>query len=209
VKLVFGSLPAAGRIAVFPGAFHPPTAAHLGLAQAALPRVDTVVFTLPRAFPHKSYDDVGLDERLELLGTMIAGRSGLAVAVSEGGLFHEIARELRVLRPAIEAPLLLCGRDAAERIVGWAYPEHLPIERQLEEYHLLVAARAGAYVPPERLRSRIETLTADWDAISSSVVREAIRGGLDWRGEVPESIRADVERIYSRSRLDSKNARNR
>jgi hypothetical protein len=41
----------------------------------------------------------------------------------------------------------MCGRDAAERIVGWDYGDGPPIQDQLNEFRLLVASREGEYSP--------------------------------------------------------------
>jgi len=198
-------------VALLPGSFHPPTIAHLGLAQAALARVDTVLFALPRAFPHKTYEQVPFATRLLVLQNLIAAHPRFAIALPTGGLFAEMAREFRALRPQTREIFLLCGRDAAERIVAWPYPEADPIERQLNDFQLLVAARDGLYTPPPALESRIVTLpaAANWDEISSTRVRHAIQASKPWRHLVPEPIHELVESLYSPSRLDSRNVRSR
>lgn len=209
MDFVAGSITNARRVAILPGSFHPPTIAHEGLANVALERVDAVVFALPRAFPHKSYDGVDLDGRLQMLIRLAAADERFAVAVSDGGLFIEMARELRQYAPHIDTPIVLCGRDAAERIVSWPYDDAVSIESQLAEYRLLAASRGGLFQPPEALAEYVETIDAQWDDVSSTTVREAITSGAPWRHLVPERIHAEVERLYSRSRLDSRNARNR
>src|SRR5581483_9449122 len=83
------------RLGVFPGSFNPVTVAHLALARAALRHVDEVVFVLPRVFPHKNYRGATFEQRLELLRAATADEPAFAVATSDGGLFHEIARECR------------------------------------------------------------------------------------------------------------------
>ncbi|MBM3767715.1 MAG: hypothetical protein FJW32_20190 [Acidobacteria bacterium] len=202
-----GSIEWARRVALLPGSFHPPTKAHEGLANAALDRVDAVVFVLPRAFPHKAYDEVSLADRLHMLAGLTAGERRLAVATSDGGLFIEMAREVRRCVTHIETPLVLCGRDAAERIVSWRYDADTSIERQRAEYRLLAASRDGAFQPPDSLAGFVETIEANWDEVSSTAVRQAIACGAEWRHLVPARIHAEVERLYSRSRLDSKKAR--
>jgi nicotinic acid mononucleotide adenylyltransferase len=209
VEFVAGSIAGARRVALLPGSFHPPTIAHEGLAQAALARVDAVVFVLPRAFPHKTYETVVIEDRLEMLVKLAGHDRRLAVAISDGGLFIEMARELRQCASHIETPFLLCGRDAAERIVSWKYSGAEPIEEQLAEYRLLAASRGGLFHPPEALAGAIETIEANWDDVSSTAVREAITNGAPWRHLVPERIHAEVEAVYSRSRLDSRKARRR
>lgn len=211
MELVAGHLTKNGPIGILPGSFHPPTVAHLGLARAALARVETVVFTLPRAFPHKQYEAVSQAERLDLLRCLAGPEPRFAVALSEGGLFIDMARELRALHPAATEVFLICGRDAAERIVDWPYPPTDPLQRQFEQYSLLVAARQGEYLPPPHLRNHIETLTTaeNWDEISATRVRECILAGEDWRPLVPQVLHEPVEKIYSPSRLDSRNVRSR
>ena len=206
-----GQFTEGGAVAILPGSFHPPTVAHLGLARAALGHVSRVVFALPRTFPHKRYEGVGLEERVGMLRRLTAGEARFAVAVSEGGLFVEMARELRALVPGAREVYLLCGRDAAERIVNWPYPESEPFVRQVELFSLLVAGRQGTFTPPEELRQSIALLETEenWDEVSATRVREAIAAGEDWRALVPAPIQAEVERLYSPSRLDSRNVRSR
>lgn len=210
MEIVHGDFTSTTSLAILPGSFHPPTIAHLGLARAALQRVDQVLFTLPRAFPHKRYEGVAQLERLALLEHLTAGEPRFLVAVSEGGLFVEMAREARRLLPGVDV-FLACGRDAAERILSWPYPEDDAIERQLEHYRLLVAGRQGAFVPPPALAPRVETLEtpAAWDEVSSTAVRNAIDAGQPWRHLVPPPLHSLVETLYSPSRFDSRNVRNR
>lgn len=209
MEFVAGSIAGARRVALLPGSFHPPTVAHEGLALAALTRVDAIVFVLPRAFPHKAYEGVGIKDRLEMLVKLARQDARLAVAVSDGGLFIEMARELRGCSGSIETPIVVCGRDAAERIVSWPYGAAEPIETQLAEYRLLAASREGLFQPPEALAAFVETIDVQWDEVSSTAVRDAIANGSPWRHLVPEQIHTDVEALYSRSRLDSRNARSR
>lgn len=199
MEIAGGKVTQVSSVAILPGSFHPPTVAHLGLAQAALARVGLVVFTLPRAFPHKSYGSVGLDARLELLSHLTASEPRFAVAISDGGLFIDMAREWRRLHPATDELFLLCGRDAAERIVSWPYPPGDSIEKQLSEYALLVASRDGDYRPPADLGRRIETLAARWDDVSSTRVRHALAGGEDWCKLVPAAVHDHVARIYAKA----------
>lgn len=200
-----------GRIALFPGAFHPVTRAHLALAEAAARQVEEVWFVLAKQLPHKQYEGVPLEGRLEILAAAVQALPWAGIALSEGGLFLEIAREARqALQP--QAALLLCGRDAAERIVSWPYPAHQSISHQLEEYRLLVAARQGEYQPPRHLAHAIETLEAptDWDALSSTLVRQHLAlvqpdplstvppEPPTWQSLVPPEAVAAIRRWYLR-----------
>lgn len=186
------------KLGILPGAFHPPTRAHVALAQAALAEVDEVLFVLPRAFPHKQYEAVGLSERARLVLAAAAGEPRFSVAISEGGLFIEIARECREAYGAGVDLWFVCGRDAAERIVNWDYGRPGAIEEMLEEFGLLVADRGGHYEPPPHLARRIRRLSlpADYSEISATEVRNRIAARQPWEQLVPEPIVELVRRIY-------------
>ena len=188
------------RVAAFPGSFHPLTVAHLDLATSALAVAEEVLFVLPAEFPHKRYDGVGFAARFEMLRLATAHEPRFAVGSSRGGLFLDIAREVRAAYPEkLEHVYLLCGRDAAERIVSWDYGEPGFAQLMLKEFELLVAARAGDYSPPPELRSRIHSLpiSRDWMDFSATAVREKIRRGEPWRHLVPAAIADQVDRLYS------------
>lgn len=201
MRLVAGSLQDADSVALLPGSFHPPTLAHLALAKAAAKFARRVVLTLPASFPHKTYSGVPRALRLEILARLCAEHSFLSVAETKGGLFLEMARELRTLLPNASRIFIVCGRDAAERIITWPYPADDSIERQLDAYELLVAARGGEFVPPPALASRIHALPFEPSTISATAARDAIRQGLPWRHMVPPPIHRLVEAAYSGSEL--------
>jgi nicotinate (nicotinamide) nucleotide adenylyltransferase len=185
------------RLALLPGSFHPVTRAHLELARAALNFADHVWFVLPRSFPHKSYDRITLRDRLELIEAAIDDPR-MAAVISEGGLFIEIVRECRRRFPSIEKIFVVCGRDAAERIVSWEYDGIEPIEEQLQEYELLVAARNGEFRPPEHLAEHIHIMriAKSYDQISATALREKIRQGGGWEEFTPEAIHDRVLELY-------------
>jgi nicotinate (nicotinamide) nucleotide adenylyltransferase len=178
----------AASLAILPGAFNPPTRAHIAMAEAALGVAGEVLFVLPRVFPHKQYTAAGLEYRLELLRAALAGNTRFSLGVSERGLFIDLAREARADYSPQTEIYLLCGRDAAERIVSWDYGEAEGIARQLESFRLLVAGRGGHYEPPEEIRDRVERVELDLAEISSSEVRRRIRAAEPWRELVPEPV---------------------
>lgn len=185
------------RLAILPGSFHPVTNAHLELARAACAFADHVWFVLPRSFPHKAYDQVTLQDRLGLIRAAIDDPR-MAAVISEGGLFIEMVRECRRHFPSIEQIYVVCGRDAAERIVSWEYDGLEPIEEQLLEYELLVAARNGEFRPPEHLAEHIQImrLGKDYDQISATALREKIRQRGDWQHYTPAAIHDRVLELY-------------
>src|SRR5947207_1957574 len=122
---------APAKLAILPGAFNPPTRAHLAMAEAALSLADEVVFVLPRAFPHKEYSGAPFAARLAWLRAALAGNPRFSLAASDRGLFIDIAREAQAHYDPAPELLVLCGRDAAERIVNWDYGEGEDIRKQL------------------------------------------------------------------------------
>jgi nicotinic acid mononucleotide adenylyltransferase len=190
------------RLGLLPGTFNPPTRAHLALARAALCELDEVVLVLPRQLPHKHFGDVPFAARMEML-TRAAGKDPrISAAVSDGGLFVEIAREAAAALPGADITLI-CGRDAAERIAGWTYPAESPIERQLDEFSLLVAARQGEYQPPPAIAGRVRPLPvdADYEWHSATEVRKRIAEAGEWAPLVPEDIWELVTKWYGAHRV--------
>jgi len=186
------------HIGILPGAFNPVTVAHLALARAALARVDEVLFVLPRSFPHKEYSGAGIEARAALLLALAAGSASFSVACADGGLFVEIARECRVAYGGSVRMSMLCGRDAAERIVHWDYGVPGAVEKMLEEFGLLVAARRGEYAPPPSLAHAIGRLElgGEFDQVSATEVRRRIAAGDAWEHLVPALVRDRVRRLY-------------
>jgi nicotinic acid mononucleotide adenylyltransferase len=188
---------AAGAVALLPGAWNPPTCAHTAMAEAALDWADRAILVLPRIFPHKPLEGAPFAVRAKWLALMAQGDPRLGAAVSDGGLFIEMAREVRAA--GAESVYLVCGRDAAERITGWDYSVGAGMEEQLNEYQILVAPRQGDFQPELTLASRIHTLRMgpEWHDVSSSEVRRRIEAGEAWRHLVPESIVDSVAAAYS------------
>lgn len=191
---------APARLGILSAAFHPPTRAHLAIAQTALDlfETDEVLFVLPESFPHKHYGEIGLEARIEMLLKATQHEPRYSVGVTEGGLFLEIARECRSAYQAGVRLRFLCGRDAASRIVEWDYGTHPPIEEQLREYELLVAPRKGDYRPPAGLPDAVSSLpmSLEFDDVSSTEVRSAIASGRTWEHLVPDAITELVQRLY-------------
>jgi len=182
------------KIGVLAGAFNPVTRAHLALVDAALAKVDQVICVVPRSYPHKEFHGATLEQRLKMLR---AAGGHYRVEVVEGGLLIDIARELKRVHPGAEF-YFITGRDAAERVVAWDYGDPAAIDRIFKELHLLVAARDGAYEPPDNLRRRIHALDLQesFDEVSSTEVRRRIAAGEDWEELVPSSIVDLIREIY-------------
>ena len=187
-------------LGVLAGAFNPPTIAHVALLEAARASVDHVVFVIPRTFPHKAFHGATLEERLRMLEALENDAGPFSIAITEGGLFIEIARECRqAYAPEVDVAFI-CGRDAAERIITWDYGDPAAIERMLSEFRLLVAARAGEFHAPPRLVDRIQSLDlpANLDQVSSTEIRDCLAQGRPWQSHAPAPLRAMITEIYRR-----------
>lgn len=187
-----------GKIGLLPGAFNPPTLAHTAVAREARLQygLDQVVFLLPQAFPHKGYEGASFEDRLGMLRSVAGGEKGFAVASSDRGLFIDIARQAREMSGPKAEIYLICGRDAAERIVGWDYREGPSFAEQLEEFQLLVASRGSEYTVPAAYEDRIHgvKLAYSFEAISSTRIREAVAAGKPFRAWVDERVADEIER---------------
>ena len=186
------------RLGILPGTFNPLTVAHLALGHAALSQVDEVLFTLPRALPHKEYIGASFDERVEMLRAALAGETQFSIAASSGGLFVEIAGECRAAYGQSVRLSFLCGRDAAERIADWDYGRPGAFPEMLSRFDLLVAARGGSYRAPPAIASAVSPLmlAGEFDHVSATEVRDRIRRREPWEHLVPEAIHGHVRRIY-------------
>ena len=186
------------RVALVPGSYNPPTNAHRALLETALSHVDEAVALLPRTFPHKSYEDgVSLPDRIRMLEQL--SPEPYSIAISDGGLFIDMCQEFQLAAGPVEI-YVACGRDAAERILEWNYPDPQSLDRMFASFQLLVAARQGEFQPPDRFAARIHPLglAAGYDLVSSTEVRERLYAGLEWRHLVPDLVAPLIEALYPR-----------
>jgi len=82
------------RRAVYPGSFNPPTVAHLHIARAALEAcgLDRVDLALSRrALGKEDVDRPRFDERVAVLGQVVAERTWLGLVVTDAQLLVDIA----------------------------------------------------------------------------------------------------------------------
>lgn len=147
-------------------------------------------------YPHKQFEGAGLEQRLAMLA-----QTSYRVETTEGGLFIDIAREMRTKEPESEI-YFVCGRDAAERILNWDYGEPGFAERMLQEFALLVAARQGEFTVPAQFAQRVIPLrlNGSFDEVSSTEVRRRMAAGEPWEDLVPNEIVDLVREIYANQR---------
>jgi nicotinic acid mononucleotide adenylyltransferase len=67
----------------------------------------------------------------------------------------------------------------------------------VEQYPLLVAGRAGDYLPHARHADRVIPLTVNFDDVSSSEIRDRIAAAQPWQHLAPPEIADTIAQIYS------------
>ena len=159
------------------------------MALAALAHAEEVVLTLAARMPHKRMAADDAARRLEWMRLLADCDERVSVAVSEGGLFVEMAREARAAS-GVEEVSIVCGRDAAERAIGWDYGGAPAFGEQLREFTLLVAPRLGHIAIPEQMLGNVTLLDLDeqLQSLSSTEARRLIEAGARWQDLVPERI---------------------
>ena len=200
IRTVAGRLIQSGRLGLLPAVFNPPTMAHLALASEAqrIFDLDQVAFALPDAPPHKRIKRPSAAQRLDWLVRLASERTDRAVVRCPGGLVIEIVRSIQARVGGDCEIFVIAGRDAAERFASWDYGDQEPFADQLRHYSLLVAGRQGSYSVANEFKGRVcqFEIDAQFDAASSTAVRDAIRAGRPWRHWVPPELREEVARAY-------------
>lgn len=189
MEFVLRRKPARTHLALFPGAFNPPTRAHEAMALAALDHAEEVVLTLAARMPHKEMAEGEVARRLEWMKLLAGADERISVAITNGGLFVEMAREARAAA-GVDEVSIVCGRDAAERAIGWDYGDAPAFMEQLKEFTLLVAPRKRRLLVEDSLKPRIIELDlgARFQLQSSTEARERLAAGAAWEELVPERI---------------------
>jgi nicotinic acid mononucleotide adenylyltransferase len=147
-----GIVPRQRRLGILSAAFNPITTAHVALATSAHRhfRLHEVLFVLPITQPHKSIDDAPLDARLQMLALAVRGDPTLSIGVCTHGLFIDIGRAVEAAYPPDTRLWFISGRDAAERILTWPYPDPAAALGELfARAELLVADRQGTFALPD------------------------------------------------------------
>lgn len=197
-------------LAVLPGAYNPPTTAHLALSTTARERgFDSVAFSVGTVTIDKAQFGLGLDERLHLLSEICRDEPRWSVVLHNRGLYAEQAQALRRSFPAIERLVFVVGMDKLGQIFDRRY--YADFTRSLgdlfDNASLLVAARGSLdrtgleqlleQQDARPFADRIEWLELDSRVrdVSATAIRERLA-----RGEpVSEWLPPTVER-YLRGR---------
>ena len=179
-------------LAVVPGAYNPPTRAHVALARSARRHgFENVLFSLGTVTLDKPPSGLRLEERLHLLTQIAAREPGCGVVLVNRGLYAEQAEALHRSFPEIERLAFVVGMDKVAQIFDERY--YLDRDRALgalfERAGLLVAARGALdraalqrllEKPPARsFGRRIEWLDLDPEVrdVSATAVRERLARG--------------------------------
>jgi len=186
-------------VALLPGSFNPPTAAHVLLAERALSEgFDRVLLTLARHTVGKQPSGLIPEDRLLAMKALQA--EGVGVAASSHGLYADQAEAVHRLYPDA-AITFLVGSDKVEQIFdpSWYPDRESALERLFTHASLVVAPRSDqgeilkqALEAPYNKRwadnvsvLRLHPAVSD---LSSTRVRGLLRAGADPVGLVPSAV---------------------
>ncbi|MGZ4139535.1 MAG: nicotinate-nicotinamide nucleotide adenylyltransferase [Actinomycetota bacterium] len=186
-------------VALLPGSFNPPTAAHMLLGERALREgFDCVLLLLARNTVGKEASGLIPEDRL--LAMRAAANSTLGVAVASHGLYADQAQAARALYPDAEITFLV-GSDKVVQIFEdrWYDDRDAALERLFGLARLVVAPRSDqgellreVLDAPENRRFadsvsvlRLHPAVSD---LSSTRVRGLLRAGAEPAGLVPSSV---------------------
>lgn len=170
-----------GVAGILGGRFDPPHLGHLALARAAIARlgIDDLSVTVIADAAHKPSEAPAADRlaMAELTFAAVAARVGL----------EEHRYTVDALEAAgLEDPIFLIGADELVDFPTWKEPE-----RVLELARLGVATRPG--FAPEVTSPRIRIFELEPHPVSSSEVRERVRGGERIDGLVTPQVGRYIE----------------
>lgn len=197
-------------LGVLGGTFNPVTQAHIALARHAQNsfQLDEVLFVLPEQLPHRQPEETSLDDRVAMLQAAIAPCPQFSLGVCTHGLFLDIACALAPHYSRDTRLFFLTGADAAGRILLWDYPDRAAALREMfERFDLVVARRQGELGWPEDpqlapFASHFHALElpAEYQNISASRVRDAVRQGESLEELLPAAVGAYIQRknLYRR-----------
>lgn len=187
-----------GQLGIFSGAFNPITVAHVALARSAFQHyhLHEVLFLLPLTQPHRLIVDASIEARLHMMALAVQDDPAFSVGSCTHGLFIDICRAVETAYPAQTHLWFITGRDAAERVLTWPYPDPARALGELFAHaELLVADREGSFVVPEipSVRShaeRIHTLPLppEYNPISATDVRMRLGRGKEVAALVPPPV---------------------
>jgi nicotinate-nucleotide adenylyltransferase len=195
--------PSNARLGVLGGAYNPITRAHLLLARCSKEQFNLheITFVLPKILPNKPVVDTSIEQRLEMMRLGTTDVRYVSLGLCTHGLFLDICAALQKVYPQSPEIFFITGRDAAERILNWPYPDPAEaLAHMFAAFQLLVFEREGELKLREnplinQYSTRIHTLrlSENIDHISSTEVRQRILAGRSINNLVPERVAAFVK----------------
>ncbi len=186
------------RLGILSAAFNPITQAHVALAQSAYDhyQLHEILFVLPITQPHKLIHDAPVEARLHMIDLAVQGHSGFSIGRCTHGLFVDICRAATAAYPPQTRLWFISGRDAAERILTWPYPDPAKALGELfTQAELLVADREGAFVLPDTpivgdYADHVHhlPLPAEYSHVSATEIRTRLANGEDVSELVPPPV---------------------
>ncbi len=194
--------PSNARLGVLGGAYNPITRAHLLLARCSKEqfKLHEIIFVLPKILPNKPVVDTSIEQRLEMMRLGTAAIPYISLGLCTHGLFLDICAALQKVYPQSPEIFFITGRDAAERILNWPYPDPAEaLARMFAGFQLLVFERKGTLKLRKnplirQYSNRIHTLrlSENIDHISSTEVRQRILAGQSIKELVPAAVAAYI-----------------
>ena len=190
--------PSNARLGVLGGAYNPITRAHLLLARCSKEqfKLDEIIFVLPKTLPNKPVVDTSVEQRLEMMRLGTTDVPYISLGLCTHGLFLDICAALQKVYPQSPEIFFITGRDAAERILNWPYPDPAEaLAHMFASFQLLVFEREGQLTLREnplikQYSTRIHTLrlSENIDHISSTEVRQRIIAGQSIKELIPAEV---------------------
>jgi nicotinate-nucleotide adenylyltransferase len=191
-------VPQSRRLGILSAAFNPITRAHVALAQSAYDhyQLHEVLFVLPITQPHKLIYDAPIEARLRMIDLAVQGNPAFSIGMCTHGLFVDICRAATAAYPPQTHLWFISGRDAAERILTWSYPDPAKALGDLFAHaELLVADREGAFVLPNTPIVRDYAghihhlpLPVEYSHVSATEIRTRLAKGAEVNELVPPPV---------------------
>ena len=186
--------------ALFPGAWNPPTVAHLEIARAARKLADEVVWVLPRRLSSQRFrSHWHRCPRPNARPHRPQRAAGSPLALSDGGLYVDIAdRGAAVLRPGSRNRARLRPRRSRKnRHLGLRQARRLRCHAQPASPSGRGPRRRLSAAPAAPRKNCSPSRRLSLDQISSSDIRRRIAAGVPWSQLVPAAIASLVEDLYA------------
>ena len=200
--------PSNARLGVLGGAYNPITRAHLLLARCSKEqfKLHEIIFVLPNILPNKPVVDTPIEQRLEMMRLGTNDVRYVSLGLCTHGMFLDICAALQKVYLQSPEIFFITGRDAAERILNWPYPDPAEtLARMFAGFQLLVFEREGQLKLREnplikQYSTRIHTLrlSENIDHISSTAVRQRTSAGQSIKDLLPGGVAAFIKthRLY-------------